>query len=111
LGSAATVKRCFRLFQGTLTEGEGLNTFDVLVLASWDQVLFILKILFTFFTKQATLKRRLTVLRFPLLLVFPGSSLPFSFKTALGSFIITLPETKLITENEKQKSKKMDLCS
>jgi hypothetical protein len=39
-----------------------LSTVDLLVLTGLDQLLFILKIFFTFFTKQATLMRRSTVL-------------------------------------------------
>jgi hypothetical protein len=49
-----------------------LSTVDLLVLASWDQPLFIFKILLDFFTKQATLTRRSTVLILSLKLVFPG---------------------------------------
>jgi hypothetical protein len=51
----------FLLNQGTLTEGKAL-----LVLTSLDQLLLLLQTLFTFFTKQATLKRRFTVLSLPL---------------------------------------------
>jgi len=43
-----------------------LSTVDLLALTSLDQLLFILKILFTFFTKQATLMRRSIVLNIPL---------------------------------------------
>jgi hypothetical protein len=49
-----------------------LDTVDLLVLTSLDQVIFILKILFTCSTKQPTLIRRSTGLSFPLQLVFPG---------------------------------------
>ncbi len=42
-----------------------LDTVDLLVLTSLKQVLFILKILFTLFKKQATLIRRSTVLSLP----------------------------------------------
>jgi hypothetical protein len=42
-----------------------LSTVDLLVLTSLDQSLFILKILFTFITKQATIMRS-TVLSLPL---------------------------------------------
>jgi hypothetical protein len=38
-----------------------LSTVDLLVLPSLDQLLLIVQTLFTFFTKQATLMRRLTV--------------------------------------------------
>jgi hypothetical protein len=48
------------------------STVDLLVLTSLDQSLFILKILFTFFTKQATLIRRSTVPSLSPQLVFPG---------------------------------------
>jgi hypothetical protein len=47
--------------QGSLTEGEG----SVRLTSSLDQLLFILKILLTSFTKQATLMRRSTVLSCP----------------------------------------------
>ncbi len=40
----------------------------------FNQLLFILQILFTFFTKQATLMRRSTVLSLPPQLVFPASA-------------------------------------
>jgi hypothetical protein len=49
--------------QGSLTEGEG--SLDLLVLTILDQLLFILKILFTFTTKQRTLTRRSTVPNLP----------------------------------------------
>ncbi len=52
---------------------------DLLVLNSLDQLLFILKILFTSDTKQATLLWRSMVLSLPLKLVFPDCS--FKFKT------------------------------
>jgi len=51
---------------------ERFSTMDLLVLTSFDRLLFILKILFTFFTKQVTLLRRSTVLILFLQLVFPG---------------------------------------
>ncbi len=44
---------------------------DLLVLTSVDQQLLILKILFMFVTKQATLMRRSTVLFHTLQLIFP----------------------------------------
>ncbi len=56
---------------GKSTKRERLSTVDLLVLTSLDQLLFILKILFSFVTKQATLKRRSTVLSLPPYLVFP----------------------------------------
>ncbi len=48
-----------------------LSTGDLLVLTSLDQLLFLVKILFPFFVKQATLIRPI-VLSFPPQLVFPG---------------------------------------
>jgi hypothetical protein len=47
--------------QGSLTEGGRLSMVDLLVPTSLDQLLFIMKILFRCFTKQATLLRRSTV--------------------------------------------------
>jgi hypothetical protein len=41
--------------------GGRANTVDLLVLTSLDELIFILKIIFSFFTKQATLMRRSTV--------------------------------------------------
>jgi hypothetical protein len=55
--------------QGNLTEGE-YSPFGLLVLTTLDQLLFILKILFTFVTKQATLMYWSTVQSFTLWLVF-----------------------------------------
>jgi hypothetical protein len=49
-----------------------LSTIDLLVLPRLDQLLLILKLLFTFFAKQATLTRRSTVLNLPPKSVFPG---------------------------------------
>ncbi len=54
--------------------GGRLSTDDLLVLTSLDQLVFILKILFSFFTKQATCMRRSTALSLPLQLVFPDST-------------------------------------
>jgi hypothetical protein len=54
-----------------------LGTVDVLVLSSTDQLIVILKVLFTlFFTKQATFMRRSTVLRLTLQLVFHVTAHP-----------------------------------
>jgi len=50
------------------------GTVDLHILASLDQLIFVLKVLFTFFTKQATLMRRSTVLSLPPQLVFPDIS-------------------------------------
>ncbi len=58
--------------QGNLTEKGKLCTVDLHVLISLELRLLILQSLFTFFTKQAFLMRRSTVLSFPFQLVFPG---------------------------------------
>jgi len=55
---------------GKSYRGGRLSTVDLLVLTRLDQLIFILKILFTSVTKQATLMRRSTVLILPLQLVF-----------------------------------------
>ncbi len=52
-----------------------LSTVDLLVLTTLDQLLFILKKLFKFFTKQAILMRRSTVLSLP-----PSVSIPWSIR-------------------------------
>jgi hypothetical protein len=49
-----------------------LSTVELLVLSSLDQLLFIMKALLTFLTKQSMSMRGSTVLCFPLQLVFPG---------------------------------------
>jgi len=49
-----------------LIEGEGSSTVGLLLQTSLDQLLLIMNILFTCFTKQATLIRRSTVLSLPL---------------------------------------------
>jgi hypothetical protein len=56
--------------QGTLTGGGRLSTVDLLVLPSLEQLLFILKILFTSGTNEVALMKRSTVLSTPLQLVF-----------------------------------------
>ncbi len=56
--------------QGTLTEEGRFSTVDLLVITSLEQLLFILKILFTSGTNEATLMRRWIVLSTPLQLVF-----------------------------------------
>ncbi len=53
-----------------------LSTVDLLVLTSLDQLLLMMQTLFTFFTKQATLMRNLTMLSLPLQWVFLVLSLP-----------------------------------
>jgi hypothetical protein len=60
-----------------------LSTVDLLVLTSLIQFIFILKIVFTCFTKQATLMRRSTGLSLPLQLVFPGCGLLSKLQEAL----------------------------
>ncbi len=60
--------------QGSLTEGDGLSTIDLLSLTSLDQLLYKLKVLLTISTKQGTLMRRSTVQSLPPQLVFPGQS-------------------------------------
>jgi hypothetical protein len=59
---------------GSLLEGEGKSTVDLLVLTSLEKLLFILKIVSTFLTKQATLMRRSFVLSIPPQFVFPASA-------------------------------------
>ncbi len=67
-----TCKPTRRFRQGSLTERKAqLSTVDLLVLASLDQLVLKLKILFSFFTKLATLIRRSTILSLPHQLVFP----------------------------------------
>ncbi len=51
---------------------ERFSTGDLLELISSNQLPFIFKILFTLFTKQASLMWRSSVLSLPLQLVFPG---------------------------------------
>ncbi len=63
---------------------ERLSTVDLLLLTSSDQPLLKLKVLFTFVTKQAILKRRSTVQSLPFQFVFPGLSihiLPYPTQT------------------------------
>ncbi len=57
-----------------------VRTIDLLVLISLDQLIILLKILFTFLHK-ATLMRRSTVLSLPILLVFPDLWTHASFYT------------------------------
>jgi hypothetical protein len=49
-----------------------LGTVDLLVLTSLDHLVILLKILITFYTKQATIMRRSTALSLPYQLVVPG---------------------------------------
>jgi hypothetical protein len=55
----------------TLMKGR-LSTVGLLVPTNLYQMLFLLKILFAFGTKRATLMRRSTVLSLPIQLVFPA---------------------------------------
>jgi hypothetical protein len=57
--------------QGSLTEVDGYSTVDLRVLNRLGQLLFVLKILYIFFTKQAPSIRRLTVVRVSPYLEFP----------------------------------------
>ncbi len=63
---------CRNLKQGTLTEGEGLvqltSLYKTFKISCFNTTFFY------FFTKQATLMRRSTVLSLPLQLVFPAST-------------------------------------
>jgi len=59
------------LLQGSLDDGEGSSTVNIFVLTSLHQLPFLLKILFNFFTKQATLMRRIIVQSLSLQLVYP----------------------------------------
>jgi hypothetical protein len=58
--------------QGSLTEGEKFSTVDLLVLARYDNLIFLLKMLCIFFSKQGTIIRRSDVLSLSLQLGFPG---------------------------------------
>ena len=64
--------------------GGRLSTVDLLVLTSLCQLVFILKILFSFFTKQATLMRSSTVLSLP-----PQFSIPWVRDTERPPFFST----------------------
>jgi len=55
---------------------ERLSTIDLFVLTGSDQLIFVMKILFTFVTKQAALLKRTTLLSLPLQLVFPDLTYP-----------------------------------
>jgi hypothetical protein len=52
-------------YREVLLKGKKAQYVDLLVLTSLNQLLFILKILLTFVTKQPTLMRRSTVLSLP----------------------------------------------
>jgi len=51
-----------------------LSTVDLIVLTSLDQLVFLIGNIIFFFTKQATLMRRPSVLSLPPQLVFPAAS-------------------------------------
>ncbi len=55
---------------------ERLGTFELLLQTIWYQLLFKLEIFFTYYTKQATLTKRSTVLSLPLQFVLPDSAPP-----------------------------------
>ena len=57
---------------GNTSWGGRLRTVDLLVITCLDQLLFVLKILFTFLTNQATLMRRSTILSLHPQLEFRG---------------------------------------
>ncbi len=65
-------------------------TADLLVLTSLDQLLFVLKILLTFFSRQATSMRRSSVLSLPSQLAFHGQSCKQWNSTLLTSTILPL---------------------
>jgi len=67
-----------KVYSGKSYWGGRLSTVDLLVLSSLDQLSFILKILFSSFTKQATLMRRSKVLSLSPQCVFPGISINLS---------------------------------
>jgi hypothetical protein len=62
--------------QGTLFEVGRLSTINLLLVTRLDKLLDILQNYLIFFTKQATLMRRSTVLNLTLQLVFPGKNNP-----------------------------------
>ncbi len=62
--------RKLKLQPGKSHWGGRLSTVDLLVLTILDQLIFKLKVFFSFLTKQATLRRRSTVLSLPPQLVF-----------------------------------------
>jgi hypothetical protein len=59
---------------GKSYRGVELSIADLLVLTSLDQLVFILKILFSYFSKHATLMRISAVLSLPPQLVIPGQT-------------------------------------
>jgi hypothetical protein len=60
------------IVQGSLADWGRISTVDLLVLTSLDQLIFILKILFSFLQNKLILTRRSTVLSLPPQLVFPA---------------------------------------
>ncbi len=79
-----------KVYTGNPYGRERISTVDLLILTSLDELIFILKMFVTFFTKQAALMRRSSVLNLPLQSVFPGAG-----NTKGGS--ITVPLTSCLT--------------
>jgi hypothetical protein len=69
---------------------ERFSTFHLLELSSLDQLPLIMKILFTYFTKQAALMRRSTVLSLSLQSVFPVSGFEFGLEIIAVLYALTL---------------------
>jgi hypothetical protein len=98
LFSGISVKR-----QGTLNGRGRLSTVDLLVLTSSDQLIFVLKNLFAFVIKPATLMRWSRVLSLPLLLVFPErgiKSFSGGIKNVSGNFITALANVLRVDGNQ-----------
>ena len=70
---------------------ERLSTVYLRILASWDQRLFLFKILFIFFTKQAAWTWRSTVLTLPLQLVFPDITFCHHWQNKLERLPLSTP--------------------
>jgi len=79
---------------------EGISTTDLLVLASLNQLLFILKILFNCVVKQVIAMRGSMVLSLPVQLVFPdiirSKIVDFEFLSEAHRFLKNKNEPKLI---------------
>jgi len=71
------------------------STVDLLVLTSLDQLLLIMKILSTYFTKQVILMRRSIVLSLPSRLVFSGEGLLLSLTGVNTAKPFFLPHSKI----------------
>jgi hypothetical protein len=69
--------------------GMRLSTVDLLVLTRLDQLVFKLKILFSFFTKQAALMWRSTVLSLPPQLVFPAQGIWLLLKDCFNLLMLS----------------------